>query len=542
MSETRKTADPCVMVIFGATGDLTKRKLLPALYNLAHDDFLPHKFAIVGVGRQEMTTDEFRKLISAHLKEFIPGGPEPKLLKWFQERAYYTGGDFDDDKQLFPDLKTMLGDVCEKHQIPENFFYYMATPPDLFANVTQKIVKTGIGKEENGNWRRFIYEKPFGHDLESAKKLNADLLKIVKEKQIYRIDHYLGKETVQNILVFRFGNSIFEPIWNRNYIDHVQITVAEKLGVELRGGYYDTAGALRDMIPNHILQLVTLTAMEPPVSFGADSVRDEQAKILQAITPFTPEDVLQRAVRGQYGDGEEDGQHVPGYREEDKVAPHSRTETYAALKLLIDNWRWADVPFYVRTGKRLKQKSSSIMIQFKKAPFVLFRNTPVERLTTNRIVIHIQPDEGITLHFGAKIPGPIVDMGAVDMDFNYLDHFGEQVSTGYERLLYDCMLGDATLFQRADMVESGWRIVAPILDVWNAVPPRDFPNYPAGSWGPKEADELLAGDGRAWKNIDELPIMIKPSEADDSIQTAKKKPAAKKPAVKKTTAKKKNDR
>lgn len=489
------------MVIFGATGDLTKRKLFPALYNLAKDDFLPHTFAIIGVGRQEMTSEEYRAQMSANLIEFIPNGAESKLVEWFEERTYYTGGDFDDDKKLFSDLKALIGEVTTKHQIPDNYFYYLATPPALFANVTHKIVKNGLGKEENGNWRRFIYEKPFGQDLDSAKRLNTDLLKTVKERQIYRIDHYLGKETVQNILVFRFGNSIFEPIWNRNYVDHVQITVAEKLGVEQRGGYYDAAGALRDMIPNHILQLVTLTGMEPPVSFEADSVRDEQAKILQAIQPFTPEDVLKKSVRGQYADSEIDGKAVVGYRSEERIAPHSNTETFAAMKLSIDNWRWAGVPFYIRTGKRMKCKHSSIIVEFKKAPFVLFRETSVERLRTNRIVIHIQPDEGITLHFGAKIPGPIVNVGPVDMDFDYLDHFGEQVSTGYERLLYDCMVGDATLFQRADMVEAGWRIVTPVLDVWKALPAREFPNYAAGTWGPKEADALLEADGRSWKNL-----------------------------------------
>ncbi len=500
MSETHKTADPCVMVIFGATGDLTKRKLFPALYNLAKDDFLPHSFAIVGVGRQEMTSEVFREQTLANLREFV-SKPDDKIINWFSERTYYTGGDFDDDKKLFGDLKDLLGEVTTEHQIPRNFFYYLATPPALFAGVTQKIVKNGLGKEDGDQWRRFIYEKPFGHDLESAEKLNESLLEIVKEQQIYRIDHYLGKETVQNILVFRFGNSIFEPIWNRNFIDHVQITVAEKLGVEMRGDYYDTAGALRDMIPNHILQLVTLTAMEPPVSFEADSVRDEQAKILEAIQPYSPEDVLHCAVRGQYGEGKIDDKKVEAYRAEKNIAPASNTETFAALKISIDNWRWADVPFYIRTGKRMATRHSSIVIQFKRAPFMLFRGTPVERLTTNRIVIHIQPDEGITLHFGAKIPGPIVDMGAVDMDFNYLDHFGDQVSTGYERLLFDCMIGDATLFQRADMVEAGWRIVAPVLDVWRALPARDFPNYESGSWGPKESDQLLERDGRAWKNL-----------------------------------------
>ncbi len=502
MVEGNKTADACVMIIFGATGDLTKRKLLPALYNLAKGDFLPHKFAIVGVGRQEMSTDEFRAHVEGILKEFVPKGPEADILKWFTERSFYTGGDFDDDKNLFGDLKSMLADVTTQLQIPENYFFYLATPPQLFADVTQKVIKNGIGKEENGNWRRFVYEKPFGRDLESAKQLNRDLLRLVKEDQIYRIDHYLGKETVQNILVFRFGNSIFEPIWNRNYVDHVQITVAETLGVEQRGGYYDSAGALRDMLPNHLFQLVTLTAMEPPVSFAADAVRDEQSKILHAITPFTDEDVIRKTVRGQYGAGKIGGDTAAAYRDEPLVAPHSNTETYVALKLSIDNWRWAGVPFYLRTGKRLNQRYSSIIVQFKAAPFVLFRDTPMERLTTNRIVLHIQPDEGITLHFGAKIPGPIVNMGAVDMDFNYLDHFGEQVATGYERLLYDCMIGDATLFQRADQIEAGWSVVQPILDVWTALAPRDFPNYAAGTWGPGAADTLLQNDGRVWKNVE----------------------------------------
>lgn len=498
--KTPKNAEPCVMVIFGATGDLTKRKLFPALYNLAKQGFLPENFAVVGVGRQELEPTDFNTKIIADLKEFVGKSPDKNLIKWFEERTYYTGGDFDDDKKLFKDLKDLLGEVCEKHQIPANFFYYMAIPPPLFANVAGKIVKNGLGKEENGNWRRFIFEKPFGTDFESAKKLNTDLLKLLKERQIYRIDHYLGKETVQNILVFRFGNSIFEPIWNRNFVDHVQITVAEELGVETRGNYYDHAGALRDMIPNHIFQLVTLTAMEPPVSFDPDAVRDEQAKILAAIQPFSPEDVLHKAVRGQYDAGKIKGTEVSAYRNEENVANGSSTETFAALKLQIDNWRWAGVPFYVRTGKRMPGKHSEIVIQFKKAPFVLFRDTSIEKLTTNRIVIHIQPDEGITLHFGAKVPGPIVRMGAVDMDFNYLDHFGETVSTGYERLLFDCMIGDATLFQRADMVEASWQIVSPVLDVWQAIPARDFPNYEAGTWGPKEADLLIKECGASWRN------------------------------------------
>lgn len=491
------------MVIFGATGDLTKRKLFPALYNLAKDGHLPNNFAIVGVGRQEIASEEFRDEMIASLREFAGAEGDEEAIKWFCDRTFYTGGDFNDDKKLFTDLCSLLADVTKKLEIPENYLFYMAIPPDLFATVAEKVVANGLGGEINGHWRRFIFEKPFGRDFESARKLNCELLRLLKEDQIYRIDHYLGKETVQNILVFRFGNSIFEPIWNRNYVDHIQITVAEKIGVGQRGGYYETAGALRDMIPNHIFQLLTLTSMEPPVSFDADSVRDEQAKILQAIQPFTPEDALHCAVRGQYGEGEIDGKRVPAYRDEEKVSKTSNTETFAALKISIDNWRWADVPFYLRTGKRMAAQYSSIVVQFKRAPFVLFRNTPIERLTTNRIEIHIQPDEGITLHFGAKIPGPIVKMGAVDMDFNYADHFGKQISTGYERLLFDCMIGDATLFQRADMVEASWKIVTPILDVWQAIPARDFPNYAAGTWGPAEADDLLAREGRRWKN--EIP-------------------------------------
>ncbi|CAN5432711.1 glucose-6-phosphate dehydrogenase [soil metagenome] len=498
MNQTQKISDPCVMVIFGATGDLTKRKLFPALYNLAKAKFLPESFAVVGVGRQEFSMEEFRSKIKKDLTEFVGNSVDKKLIDWFVERTYYVGGDFGEEK-TFKNLQKTLAEVAKNHDAPRNYFFYLATPPSLFAPISEKVCGIGLCSEENG-WRRFIFEKPFGRDLESAKKLNEELAKILKESQIYRIDHYLGKETVQNILVFRFGNSIFEPIWNRNFIDHIQITVAESLGVEQRGGYYDTSGALRDMIPNHIFQLITLTAMEPPVSFEADAVRDEQAKILCAMQPFSPEDVLHKAVRGQYGAGKIDNKKVIGYRNEENVPPNSNTDTYAALKISIDNWRWADVPFYIRTGKRFPQKHTAISIQFKKAPFMLFRDTPVEKLTTNRIDIHIQPDEGITLHFGAKIPGPIVNMGAVDMDFNYVEHFGEQISTGYERLLFDCMTGDATLFQRADMVEASWRVVSPVLDVWNAIPARDFPNYEAGTWGPDEADELLRNDGRKWRN------------------------------------------
>jgi len=345
-----------------------------------------------------------------------------------------------------------------------------------------------------------VIEKPFGQDLQSAKLLNRQINKVLKENQIYRIDHYLGKETVQNIMAFRFGNGIFEPVWNRRYIDHIQITVSETVGVEARGGYFDMAGTLRDMVPNHLFQLVSLTAMEPPISFDADAVRDEQAKVLHAVQAFTSEDVLRRAVRGQYGDGEINGERVPAYRSEANVSPTSRTETFVALKFYIDNWRWADVPFYIRTGKRMPDRHSEVVIQFKRAPFVLFRDTPVEQLKPNELVIHIAPEEGISLRFGAKIPGPQVTLGPVDMSFQYSDYFGTEPSTGYEILLYDGIIGDQTLFQRADMVEAGWAVIDPVLDVWKALPPRNFPNYPAGTWGPKEADELIHRDGREWRN------------------------------------------
>ena len=327
-------------------------------------------------------------------------------------------------------------------------------------------------------------------------------MKVVKENQIYRIDHYLGKETVQNIMAFRFANGIFEPIWNRRYIDHVQISVAETVGIEQRGSYYDQAGALRDMVPNHIMQLISLTAMEPPISFHADAVRDEQAKILHAIQPLSAEDVLSRTVRGQYGEGAVGNERMVAYRSEQDVPADSKTETFVAMKLLIDNWRWADVPFYLRTGKALASHSTHIVIQFRRAPFVLFRETPVENLMPNQLILHIQPEEGISLRFAAKVPGPSMALGAVDMNFEYADYFGSQSKTGYERLLYDCMIGDATLFQRADMVEAGWQVVSPALDVWKALPPRSFPNYAAGSWGPKDADELLERDGRHWRNFE----------------------------------------
>ncbi len=490
------------MVIFGASGDLTKRKLLPALVNLARQHLLPNEFAVVGVARAAMTTEAFREKVGQELPQYATEPVDPELWEWFRTRLYYHAGDVR-DPQAYAQLQDLLAQAEAAHHTKGNVFYYLATAPEYFADIVQRLGAAGLAGEGEGHWRRVIIEKPFGTDLESARALNQQVRHILQEDQIYRIDHYLGKETVQNIMVFRFANGIFEPIWNRRYVDHVQITVAETVGVEQRGGYYEEAGALRDMVPNHIFQLITLTAMEPPISFAADAVHDEQAKVLRAIHPLGPEDVLGRTVRGQYGEGTVRGERAPAYRAEPRVAPDSRTETYVAMKLLIDNWRWADVPFYLRVGKRLPKRLTEIAIQFKRAPFILFRGTSVERLTTNRLVIRIQPDEGIALRFGAKVPGPLLRLGPVNMDFQYTDYFGSTPSTGYERLLYDCMIGDATLFQRADMVEASWAAVAPILDVWKALPPRAFPNYAAGSWGPKEADELLARDGREWRSMEE---------------------------------------
>jgi glucose-6-phosphate 1-dehydrogenase len=496
-----RPGDPCAMVIFGASGDLTKRKLIPALYNLAKDNLLSKEFAVIGFARNEMTSEQFRDMLSSEIKEFATTTVDPSIWQWLAERVYYVSGEFG-DPAAFERLKAQLAEVEKTHATHGNCYFYLATAPAFFAPVVKQLGAAGLVEEKEGAWRRVVIEKPFGRDYESACALNKEIRTVLNEKQIYRIDHYLGKETVQNILVFRFSNGIFEPIWNRRYIDHVQITVAETVGVEARGGYYETAGTMRDMVPNHIFQLISLMAMEPPVSFDADVVRDEQAKILKAMPIMTPEDVLTRTVRGQYGEGMEGDHKVPAYRSEPDVSPTSKTETYVALKLFVDNWRWADVPFYVRTGKRLPKRATEISIQFKRAPFLLFRQTTVETLTPNRLILLLQPDEGISLSFGAKIPGPVVRMGNVKMDFHYKDYFGTTPSTGYERLLYDCMLGDATLFQRSDMVETAWSVVAPIQDVWDALPPRKFPNYAAGTWGPPEADEMLAHDKRSWSKCE----------------------------------------
>lgn len=494
-----QTADPCVMVIFGASGDLTKRKLVPALYNLAKEKLLSDHFAVIGFATRELSDETLRQQLGDELRTFA-GAVEADLWEKLAQRIYYVQGSVD-DPDAYRRLRERIDEVGREQGAAANHFYYLAVAPRFFGQIVRQLGAAGLTHEENGRWRRVIVEKPFGRDLESARALNQEVKQVLAERQIYRIDHYLGKETVQNLMVFRFGNGIFEPIWNRRYIDHVQITAAETVGVETRGGYYDTAGALRDMVPNHLFQLMTLTAMEPPVSFNANAVRDEQAKVLNAIQPLTPEDVLSRTVRGQYGDGVGEGRRVTAYRAEANVPPDSGTESFVALKLTLDNWRWADVPFYLRTGKRLTNRATEIVIQFRRAPFMLFRKTMMGELTANQLVIRLQPSEGISLRFGAKIPGPVMRQGTVEMDFCYADYFGSTPSTGYERLLYDCMIGDQTLFQRADMVEAGWNVVTPILDVWKALPPRNFPNYAAGSRGPKEADDLIERDGRAWRSI-----------------------------------------
>ena len=490
-------ADSCVMVIFGASGDLTKRKLIPALYNLARDNLLSRQFAVVGLATRDYDSASFREQLGADLKEYSTAPVDPEVWECLARRIYYVRGSLE-DTATYHRLRETIREASAEHGVHDNLFHYLAVAPRFFGGIVRQLEAAGLARERGNQWRRVIVEKPFGRDLESARALNAEISQVLEERQIYRIDHYLGKETVQNLLVFRFGNGIFEPIWNRNYIDHVQITAAETVGVEQRGGYYETSGALRDMVPNHLFQLVSLTAMEPPISFDADAVRDEQAKVLRAIQPFSPEDVLSRTVRGQYGGGMKDGVPLSAYRAEPNVAADSPTETYCALKLAIDNWRWADVPFYLRTGKRMAKRCTDIAIQFKRAPFMLFRKAGVPDLTRNRLMIRIQPDEGISLTFGAKVPGTVLRQDIVDMDFSYAGHFGVNTSTGYERLLYDCMIGDPTLFQRADQVEAGWAVVSPILDVWKALPARKFPNYAAGSWGPQEADELLAHDGHTW--------------------------------------------
>jgi glucose-6-phosphate 1-dehydrogenase len=493
-----RRAGPCAFVIFGASGDLTKRLLVPALYNLAAARLLPDEFAVIGVARGELSDDAFRSRVGEALSEFATGSVSNEVVSELTARFSYLRGDFDD-----PDTYRSLSEkLSAAKRTGGNCLFYLATPPNVFGLVTQQLADAGLLREEEGRWRRLVIEKPFGTDLESARELNRRLLALMGENQIYRIDHYLGKETVQNIMVLRFANGLFEPLWNRDHIDHVQITVTETLSVENRGKFYDRTGALRDMVPNHLFQLLALTAMEPPAHFEADPVRSEKAKAVEAIRPLTPDDVCANVVRAQYRAGTVGKERVRAYREEPGVDRNSMTESYIAMRLDIDNWRWAGVPFYLRTGKALGARRTEIAIRFKAAPFALFRRTPVERLAQNLLVLRIQPDEGASLQFNAKTPGPEICIGGVRMDFKYADYFEAAPNTGYETLIYDCMIGDATLFQRADNIESGWRVVQPILDAWREGRDcADLTWYAAGSEGPQAAEDLLARDGRAWRKI-----------------------------------------
>ncbi len=500
--KAEKTPEPCIVVIFGASGDLTKRKLLPALFHLEQSGLLPKHFAVVGVARRPLG-DSFAADMRDGIIKF--GGVEegdPKLAE-FIARVQYHAMNFD-DANGYSALKTLLSDLDAKHGTKGNRLFYLATAPEYFADIIQRLGATGMAKPGDGDgdkgWVRTIIEKPFGHDLQSARILNDDVNKVFDENQVFRIDHYLGKETVQNILIFRFANGIFEPIWNRNYIDFVQITAAESIGIEGRGPFYEGAGALRDVVQNHVMELLSFVAMEPPISFEADAVRAEKIKVWRAIQPIPVEDT----VRGQYGPGEVDGEKVIGYRQEDRVNPESQTETFAAIRLEIENWRWAGVPFYIRAGKRLAKRATEITIQFKQPPLLLFKDHDGpcgEQIEPNIISMRIQPDEGIALRFGAKVPGPSMNICPVNMDFSYATAFGASVNNGYERLLLDAMLGDATLFAHRAGVEATWALYTPILEAWKAAPIADLPNYAAGTWGPAEADALLERDGHSWRKL-----------------------------------------
>jgi glucose-6-phosphate 1-dehydrogenase len=502
-------APPCAMVIFGAGGDLTMRLIVPALYNLVNAGQLSDMFQLVGVDLAAKTVEEWRRDLTDSMKEFVghisefqADDGDQTAWRWLTERMSYLQGDLN-DPGTYRRLGEHLARLDRTAGTAGNHLFYLAVTDRFFAVAVAGLGAAGLVTERDGQWRRVVIEKPFGHDLPSAKTLNAEILTTLQEHQIYRMDHFLGKETVQNIMALRFANGLFEPLWNRQHIDHIQISVAETVGVERRGKFYENTGALRDMVPNHVFQLLAMTAMEPPISFDADAVRAKKAEVLEAVRPFKPRRALRDVVRGQYDAGTVLGAAVRPYRQEPDVGPDSNTETFVACKLKIDNWRWADVPFYLRTGKRMKRRWTEIAIRFHQAPYTLFRGTRVERMNPNWMIIRIQPEEGIALEFAAKRPGPSVKLGTVSMDFAYRTYFKMACNTGYETLIYDCMIGDATLFQRADNVEVGWRVVQPILDAWADSPPQDFPNYVAGGSGPAAADELLARDGRAWRALDE---------------------------------------
>ncbi len=491
-----RVPEPCVVVIFGASGDLTKRKLLPALYHLEQSGLLPAEFAVVGVARRPLQDEFVNDMRDGIIKGGGVDANDPNLRDFLQ-RVKYHAMNFD-DPDGYARLKSLLELLDEKYGTSGNRLFYLATAPDYFAEIVQQLGKHGMARPDKGTVRCII-EKPFGHDLESARELNDEINKVLSEDQIFRIDHYLGKETVQNILVFRFANGIFEPIWNRNFIDHVQITAAESIGIEGRGPFYEKAGALRDVVQNHVMELLSFVAMEPPVTFFSAPIRMEKVKVWKAIQPIKLEDT----VRGQYGPGTVDGKPVIGYRQEERVDPNSNTETFAAMRFQIENWRWAGVPFYVRAGKRLAKRYTEITIQFKQPPTMLFKDnigpSKCGEILPNIISMRIQPDEGISLRFAAKVPGPSMQSCPVMMDFDYASAFGVSSANGYERLLLDAMMGDATLFAHRDGVEATWALMTPILEAWAAHPPGDFPNYAAGSWGPAAADALLARDGRKWR-------------------------------------------
>jgi len=491
-------AEPCTVILFGASGDLAKRKVIPAMYDLAIHKALGARYAIVGFSRTAMTDDSFRATIGDAAKSISEVGPiDPQQWSDFASNLYYSQGDYG-KSESYAELAKRLKEISESKNLGGNRLFYLSTPPEVYEDIIEQIGKAGLNKPATPNsWVRIIIEKPFGRDLASAKELNQKVLQVFEEKQIYRIDHYLGKDTVQNLLVLRFGNGIFEPLWNRNYVDHVQITAGETLGVERRGGFYETTGALRDMIQSHVLQLTSLVAVEPPAAFDANSVRNEKLKVLQSIRPFNIDMMAQSVVRGQYGAGKIGDKDVPGYRHEQGVAANSHTETFVAAKVLIDNWRWAGVPFYLRTGKRLAKRSTEIVIEFRNAPHMVFRDKGIE---PNRLILNIQPDEGISISFGAKRPGTEMNIGNVTMKFSYQEGFGEPTRSAYATLVNDCLRGDATLFDRGDNVEAAWSLVDPILEVWSATRSASVPQYASGSWGPRESDKLIESDGRHWHN------------------------------------------
>ncbi len=498
-SSKKHKPDPCSFVVFGATGDLTHRLVLPALYNLAAADLLPEKFCVVGVARNGMSNEDMRESLLKGLRQYKARPVDEAIAKRLLECVTSIEAD-PSDPASFDAMAEQLNKLEAKRETGGNRLFYLATPPTAFAPIAKQLGRAGMLKE-NGSWRRLVVEKPFGTSLASAKALNDELLKIADEQQIYRIDHYLGKETVQNILVLRFANGMFEPIWNRNHIDHVQITVDEKLDVGHRGSFYDATGALRDMVPNHLFQLLSLVAMEPPAKFEAHAVRSAKAEVLAAIQTETEAEALKNSVRGQYQAGKSGDVEIPDYHKTEDVKPDSTTETYAALKLTIDNWRWAGVPFYLRTGKALGMKRTEVAIKFKQAPFAMFRDTPVDKLSQNYLVIAVEPTEGITLQFNTKVPGPTINIDGVEMKFRYKDYFQVEPTTGYETLIYDCMIGDNILFQRADSVEAGWQAVQPFLDAWKKAGAKGLQPYKAGSEGPDAADELLKRDGRNWRKF-----------------------------------------